>query len=195
MRVSKLVSKKVLIPAAIVAIAIGLTMWGLSPAIAAVNQTMNNAGPGFGQFPNITGSINTGQTVKNFIKDNLKVPFQQASEIAAKQIANGTIIGGHLGIVQSYLVYTFFAVNNQDHTGHMIIVDAGNGKVLYTSQGQPMGTFGSLSMFGPFGSWRAHGFGPFGGFGGIWHGPFGSWQTHVPGADLSQHPFPGVISP
>jgi hypothetical protein len=159
-----------------------MTIWGLSPAIAAVNQTINNAGPGFGQVPNITGSINTGQTVKNIIKDNLKVPFQQASEIAAKQIPNGTIIGGHLGIVQGYLVYTFFAVNSQDHTGHMIIVDAGNGKVLYTSHGQPLGSF-ALQMFGPFGVWRAHGFGPFGGFGpgiGFWHGPFGPWQTHIP---------------
>jgi hypothetical protein len=182
MRASKLVSKKVFIPAAIVAVAIGLTIWGLSPAIAAVNQTINNAGPGFLQVPNITGSINTGQTVKNFIKDNLKVPFQQASEIAAKQIANGTILGGHLGIVQGYLVYTFFAVNSQDHTGHMIIVDAGNGKVLYASQGQPLGSFGS--MFGPFGALRAHGFSPFGGFGGFWHGQFAPWQTHIPGQGL-----------
>jgi hypothetical protein len=169
MRTSKLVSKKVLIPVAIVAVAIGLTLWGLSPAIAAVNQTMNNAGPGFGQVPNITGSINAGETAKNFIKDNLKIPFQQASEIAAKQISNGTIIGGHLGIVQGYLVYTFFAVNSQNHTGHMIIIDAGNGKVLYTSQGQPIGSFGTPPTFGPFGAWRAHGFGPFGGFGGFWH--------------------------
>jgi len=118
--------------------------------------------------------------VKNFIKDSLKVSFQQASGIAAKQIANGTIIGGHLGIVQGYLVYTFFAMNSQDHTGHMLIVDAGNGKVLYASQGQPIGSFGPPSMFGPFGAWRAHGFGPFGGFG----GPFASWQTHIPGGAL-----------
>jgi hypothetical protein len=169
MKAPKLVSKKVLIPAAMVVVAIGLTMWGLSPAIAAVNQSINNAGPSFGQVPNITGSINTGQTVKNFIKDSLKVSFQQASGIAAKQIANGTIIGGHLGIVQGYLVYTFFAVNSQNHTGHMIIIDAGNGKVLYTSQGQPIGSFGTPPTFGPFGAWRAHGFGPFGGFGGFWH--------------------------
>ena len=184
MRASKLVSKKVLIPAAIVAVGIGLIMWGLSPAIAAVNQTINNAGPGFAQIPNITGSISTVQTVKNVINDNLKVSFQQASEIAAKRIANGTIIGGHLGIVQGYLVYTFFTVNSQDHTEHMIIVDAGNGKVLYTSQGKPMSSLGPPSMFGPFGAWRAHGFSPFGGFGpgfGFWHGPFGLWQTHIHG--------------
>jgi hypothetical protein len=153
---SKLVNKKVLIPAAIVSVAIALTIWGLSTAIAAVNQTMNNSMPGFTQLPTINGSVNAGQTVKNFIKDNLKVSFVQASEIAEKQIANGTIVGGHLGVVQGYLVYTFFVVNVQDHTGHLIIVDAGNGKVLYTSQAQIMGSFGGFwhGPFGPWGWWR-----------------------------------------
>lgn len=81
-----------------------------------------------------------------------------------------------MAIVQGYMVYTFFAVNSQDHTGHMIIVDAGNC--------QPIGPFGPLSMFGPFGALRAHGFGPSGGFGpgiGFWHGPFAPWQTHISG--------------
>ena len=123
------------------------------------------------QLPTINGSINAGQTVKNFIKDNLKVSFVQASEIAGKQIANGTIVSGHLGVVQGYLVYTFFIVNGQDHTGHLIIVDAGNGKVLYTSQGQTIGSFGP-PVFGPFGLWRAAGF---------WHGSIGPWTEH-------QHP-------
>jgi hypothetical protein len=45
------------------------------------------------------------------------------------------MMGGHVALAQGYLVYKFFVVNAQDHTGHLIIVDAGNGKVLYTSQG------------------------------------------------------------
>lgn len=170
---SKLVNKKVLIPAAIVSVAIVLTIWGLSTAIAAVNQTMNSSIQGFTQLPTITGSVNAGQTVKNFIKDNLKVSFVQASEIAAKQIANGTIVGGHLGVVQGYLVYTFFAMNAQNKTGFLVIVDAGNGHVLYTSQGQ------SIGSYGPFGLWRAAG------FGGFWHGLVGPWI----GQGLSQHQF------
>ncbi len=62
---SKLTSKKVLIPVAIVAVAVGLTIWGLSPAIAAVNQTINSATPGYGQVPKITGSVYAGQPPKN----------------------------------------------------------------------------------------------------------------------------------
>lgn len=134
--------------------------------------------PGFTQLPTITGSVNAGQTVKNFIKDNLKVSFVQASEIAAKQIANGTIVGGHLGVVQGYLVYTFFAMNAQNKTGFLVIVDTGNGHVLYTSQGQSIGSFGP-PLFGPFGLWRAAG------FGGFWHGLVGPWI----GQGLSQHQF------
>ncbi len=167
---SKLVSKKVLIPVAIVAVAVGLTFYGLSPAIAAVNQTINSAAPGYAQLPKITGSVNVGQTVKSFMNDNLKVSFPQASEIAAKQIVNGTIVGGHLGVVQGYLVYAFFVVNVQNKTGYLTMIDPGNGHVLYASQRQPMSSFGQSPVFGRFGTFGpwVHGFG-----GGFWHGQFG----------------------
>lgn len=156
------VSKKVLIPAVIVAVAVGLTTWGLSPAIAEIYQTVNTMAPGYQQIPNINGSVNVGQISQNFT--NAKVSFLQASENAAKQIANGTVVGGHLGVVQGYLVYTFFALNTQSNTGYLTIVDAGNGKVLYTSQGLPMGSFGGMQGFGH---------GGMKGFGGFSHGQFG----------------------
>jgi hypothetical protein len=127
-------SKNILIPAAIVAVAVGLAIWGLSPAIGVVNQTMNSGAPGYIPPPTIAGSVNVGQTAMNFLKGNLKVSFLQAAEIAGKQVANGTIVAGHLGVVQGYLVYTFFVVNTQDQTRHLIMVDAGNAKVLHSSQ-------------------------------------------------------------
>lgn len=139
---SKIFNKKVLMPIIIAAVAFSLIIWGLPQAkAAALNQTTNSAAAGYTQLPKITGSVHAEQTVENVIKDNLKVSFLQASEIAAKQITNSTIVGGHLEVVQGYLVYTFFVVNAQDQTGHMIIVDAGYPKVLYTSQGQPIGSF------------------------------------------------------
>jgi uncharacterized membrane protein YkoI len=182
---SKMLSKKVLIPTAIVAVAVGLTLYGLSPAIAAVNQTMNGVTPGYAQMPKITGSVSVEQAAKNLMKDNLKVSFPQASEIAAKQIVNGTIVGGHLGIVQGYLVYTFFVLNPQNQTGHLTIIDAGNGKVLYTSQGVSSDYFGRSSAFGPFGTfgpWVGHGFG-----GGFWHGSFGARGFHGFGNGLGSN--------
>lgn len=134
MRNSKYMSKKILVPVAISAVAIGLMVWGLSPAIAVVNQTINSGAPAYTTLPTITGSVNVGQSALSFLKDNLKVSFLVASEIAGKQVPNGTIVAGHLGVVRGYLIYTFFIVNTQDQTRHLIMVDAGNAKVLYTSQ-------------------------------------------------------------
>jgi uncharacterized membrane protein YkoI len=68
-----------------------------------------------------------------FIKNNQKVSFQQASEIAAKKTANGTVIGGHLGVVQGYLVYVFYIGNIQNKISYLTLVDPGNGDVLYNN--------------------------------------------------------------
>jgi hypothetical protein len=98
------------------------------------------------------------------------------------------VVGGHLGVVQGYLVYTFFTVNAQSNTGFLTVVDAGNGKVLYTSEGQQMGSFG-IPMFGAFGPSR------FPGFGGFWHGTFGPWRGDGFGGALVQHQYPlGMIN-
>jgi hypothetical protein len=181
MRNLRFLNRKVLVPAVIIAVAAGLVIWGLPQAISAtINQTINSSTPVYSQLPNFTGSINVGQTIKN-LNDNIKVPFLQAGAIAAKQITNGTIVGGHLGVVQGYLVYTFFVMNTQTKTGYLSIVDAGNGHVLYTSQGLPISSF-APQMFGPFGL-RAGGLGGFRFGPGFWHGPFGAWRGYA----LSQH--------
>ena len=159
---SKLLSKKVLVPAAVITVtAVFLTgMLAVYPAVGqSMNTTTTTMTPGYGrQLPNITGSVNVGQTAKSFIKDNLKIPFSQAADIAGKQITNGTVVGGHLGVVQGYLVYKFFAVNPTTHTGYLTIVDAGNSKVLYTSQGQQMGGHFCTpgAMGGAFGAGPLH---------------------------------------
>ena len=77
----------------------------------------------------ITGSVNVGDAIKNFTKDNQKVSFSAASATAEKQVTNGKVLGGHIGITQGYLVYTFFVVNPENQTGYKVIVDPGNGQV------------------------------------------------------------------
>jgi hypothetical protein len=70
----------------------------------------------------------------------------------------------------------------------LTIVDAGNGKVLYTSHGQQMGPFG-IPMFGEFGPSRL------GVFGGFWNGPFGLWRGDGFDGAISQHQYPlGMIN-
>jgi Peptidase propeptide and YPEB domain len=191
---TRIANKKVLLPVVVGAIVASVILAGIFiayPAISSVYavQPFNTNTPagmalGSNQIPNIVGSIKVVQTTKDVIKDNLKVTFSQAADIAGKQITNGTVIGGHLGVVQGYLVYTFFGVNPETHTAYHTIIDAGNGKVLYTSPGQQMDGGGFFGRLGPHGLAGGFGHGPFGfGFGlgpwsvsggftgrdGIWH--------------------------
>jgi hypothetical protein len=117
-----------------------------------------------GNIPEINGSVNVGDQIKNIFKEGTKVPFTTAAETAQKQIANGKVLGGHLGVTQGYLTYTYFVVDPAKENGYKVIVDAGNGKVLILEQ-------------------KGHGVGPWHGFGGpskgsgfaaFWHGLFGS---------------------
>jgi uncharacterized membrane protein YkoI len=121
-------------------------------------------------LPKINSSINVGQELKNFFKENTKIPFTTAAETALNQIPNGKVLGGHLAVTQGYLTYTFFVVDPTNETVHKVIVDTGNGKVLYTSEGFSIGSFGSSrkgrgagAWNGLHGSWKSV-------FGGFWYG-------------------------
>ena len=165
---AKLVSKKVLVPTILAAVAIALAVLAVPQAIATSDRMAED-------MPRINGTVNAGETMKDFINDNLKVTLSQASETAAKQAENGVVVGGHLGVVQGYLVYTLYVVNPDEHTGRMVIVDAGSGEVLHASEPGQMGSFGGHGdgpwKRGGFGHWN--GFGPWnghgGGGGGMWH--------------------------
>jgi hypothetical protein len=52
-----------------------IAIWGVSPAMAVVNQTINT---GARSLATIFGSVNVGQSVINLMKDNLKVSFVRA---------------------------------------------------------------------------------------------------------------------
>jgi uncharacterized membrane protein YkoI len=126
-------------------------------------------------IPQINGSVSVANETSNFINENIRVPFVEAAQTAQGQVTNGTVLGGHLGVVQGYLVYKFFVVaNNANQAGHLTVIDAGNGDVLYTSEGQPLGSFGHSSIFGP---WSGGGHGHGRGWDGPWKGHWaGEWQ-------------------
>ena len=116
----------------------------------------------FGEgMPQINGSVSVANETINLIKENVKVSFIAAAQTAQGQVTNGTVLGGHLGVVQGYLVYTYFVADAANQRGHLVVVDAGNGDVLHTSEGQSFSSFGPPMMFG---RWGGHtGFGE-------WHG-------------------------
>jgi uncharacterized membrane protein YkoI len=158
-------NKKVIIVVAVLAVGVlsaVLVASSLAQATAQEQQQQRML-MGFGEgMPQINGSVSLANEASNFINENVKVSFVAAAQTAQGQVTNGTVLGGHLGVVQGYLVYTFFVSDLGNQTGHLVIVDAGNGNVLYTSEGQSFGSFGLPMMFGP---WGGHG-----GFG-EWHGP------------------------
>jgi uncharacterized membrane protein YkoI len=172
-----LLNKKAIIVAAVLAVgALSAVLVASSLAQANAQQEqqqrmMMNFGQG---LPQINGSVSVANETRNFINENVKVSFVEAAQTAQGQLTNGTLLGGHLGVVQGYLVYTFFVADTASQTGHLVIVDAGNGNVLHTSEGLSFGSFGHPMMFGllgghgGFGDWhgqgKPHWFG-----GGMWH--------------------------
>ena len=175
-----LIQKKVLIPA-IIGLGILLSAafvlatpiensWAQQLQQRGMNQTSDTYQ--YGGIPKINGSVNVRDGIKNFFADNAKTPFLTAAQTAQDQITNGTVLGGHIGVTQGYLTYTYFVSNPTNDTVHKVIVDAGNGQVLHTSVGKQIGSE-AQSMFESFGQRKGHegfggggGFGPFGGF---WH--------------------------
>jgi uncharacterized membrane protein YkoI len=172
-------NKKIAIPA-IVAVAAMLAGIGVFGPSAIAQQQMNgnnsngntyNSG-GMVSTMNVTNQtmpkINGTLNVIQIIKDKIKVSFSEAASTAQKQISNGTVVAGHIGVVQGYLVYTFIIVDTTNHSIHNVIVDAGNGKVLYTSPAHTMGSFGE--HFGGFGAAHEHGMMMMHKFGMMMHG-------------------------
>jgi uncharacterized membrane protein YkoI len=176
----RLVSKKVLVPAILVVGALLVAIFVVSPiayTLAQQRQFITDADMPT-RIPGINGSVNVVDNMKEFFTENTKVPFTAAAETAQEQVVNSTLLGGRLGLTQGYLTYTFLVADPANETGHEVIVDAGNGQVLYISEGKSFNLTGpsSSSMFGGFGQWKgSHEFGAFG------HGPlglgFGPWRV------------------
>lgn len=190
----KFVSKKVLIPTIVGVGILALTAfivtspkgnsWAQQQQQWGMNKTTDSSQ--FDVIPKINGSVNVRDEISNFFVENARTPFIAGAQTAQDQIANGTVLGGHVGVTQGYLTYTYYVINPTNNTAHKVIVDTGNGQVLYTSEGKQIGSWGQ-SMFKSYEQGRGHegighGFGPFGhrlgpfgvgsGFGplgGIWH--------------------------
>jgi hypothetical protein len=131
-------------------------------------------------IPQLNGSVNVQQQTNRFIQDNLRVPFATALETAQAEVENGTAISGRIGVVQGYLVYIFKVANFDAETSRIIIVDVGNGGVLYTSEDMPLHN-GGLGGYGGCGSG---------------HKDFGNhWDNHDRGTTLDSNSTGGESLP
>ena len=76
------------------------------------------------ELPEIDGSINVRNEIRDFVNQMLNISFIRAAENAQSQVTKGTVRGGHLGVVQGYLVYKFITVNVENQTGYITLIDA-----------------------------------------------------------------------
>ncbi|MDE1764420.1 MAG: PepSY domain-containing protein [Thaumarchaeota archaeon] len=96
------------------------------------------AGSGTGQTQTpIQGSVNLTQ----MILSSVKTPFVTAATTAAGQVTGGQVLSGGLVVIHGSPVYAFKVTDGK--SVYYIIVDAGDGSVLKTSQGHPL-TLSSL---------------------------------------------------
>src|SRR5919199_1034430 len=137
----KSLNNKVVVPAAVVAM-LAVAMVGvivLSPmSVLAQNSTNTTTNNNALTAPNINGSVSIRNATNDFVKNNVRVSFTDAANTAKGQVPNGVIVGGRLSDVQGFLAYTFSIANYDAGTMKIVIVDAGNGQVLYTSNDLPL---------------------------------------------------------
>src|SRR3989442_8028220 len=99
--------------------------------------------------PQIQGSVNLQQ----MLLSSVHTKFTDAANTAAGAVTNGQVLSGSLTVIQGSVVYTFKVFDGTNI--YSVIVDAGNGKVLYTSQGHPMQLGALVGGGGHFGM-RGH---------------------------------------
>ena len=166
-KTTKLARKKKLLMygAIVVAAAILLTATVSSVVLAqGVNTASRNATTGTktttstpttpnqaNNLPNITGSISLRSTISGALSSKVKTSLSDAIGIAQKSVGpNTSATLGLLRPLNGYLVYDIHVKNNANNATNAVIVDPGNGKVLY-KQALPSLLGGGIGHFGMFG--------------------------------------------
>jgi uncharacterized membrane protein YkoI len=128
-----------------------------SAATTATNQRSSTS-----PLANITGSIPLRSTISEAISSKVKTNLNDAVTIAQRAVGSNTSATlAFIRLLNGYLVYDVHVRNNSNNTTTAVIVDAGNGKVLYkqTPPSLVIGNFG-LGQHGMFGQGKM---GPFSG--------------------------------
>jgi hypothetical protein len=127
----------------LIAVSIGGTSLSLASS-EGVRAQMSNNSSGAGQNqskmmmgtygPNITGSVPLGPTIAKAISSQVHVSLAIASTTAEQAVgANAHAAAVRIGVVHGFLVYMALVVDSNNNF-HGVLVDAGNGKVLASTQ-------------------------------------------------------------
>jgi hypothetical protein len=102
--------------------------------------------------PNITGSIPLEPTIVKAISSQVHVSLANASITSEKAVgANAHAAAVRIGVVHGFLVYMALVVDSNNNF-HGVLVDAGNGKVLASTQMSMMAMMQSgmgINLMGP----------------------------------------------
>lgn len=111
----------------------------MGSVMAGSNETSSPDEPAdfIAKMPQIQGSID----VDKLLSSSVKTTFADAASTASFAVNDGMVISGNLQVYQGYYVYSF-DIKDGDNKMYQVIIDAGNGKVLYTSEGFDHRAFG-----------------------------------------------------
>ena len=131
--------------AVLLAVSIGATSLSLATSVAGAqmyksSSMMSGAGQNQSKMmmgtygPNITGSVPLGPTIAKAIASQVHVTLANASTTAEKAVGiNAHAAAVRIGVVHGFLVYMALVVDTNNNF-HGVLVDAGNGKVLASTQ-------------------------------------------------------------
>jgi len=110
-----------------------------TPAAAIGGMTGGNSSQGIanttiGAGQNITGSLSLRNMLAKMPGSEVHVSLANASTIAEKTVGpNSHAVFVRIGVVHGFVVYIAL-VSDINHSIHSVLVDAGNGKVLRSTQ-------------------------------------------------------------
>jgi hypothetical protein len=130
---------------------------------------------------NITGSIPLQSTISQALRSEIQVPMTEAITTAQNTTGgNSSVVSAFLSPLKGFLVYNI-GIMGANNTLYKVIVDPGNGEVLFTSEGRQLDSFNQL-ISGSFENKKgydgSHGKGGFGHEFGSREGQFGHWRGH-----------------
>jgi len=119
----------------LLAVILGVALCATVGVSLAYAQTAGPTG-GTGSQTNVPPKIDGSVNLQQMLLSSVKTKFTDAANTAAGAVTNGQIIGGSLTVIQGSVVYAFEVVDGTNI--YSVMVDVGDGKVLYTSPGHPI---------------------------------------------------------
>jgi uncharacterized membrane protein YkoI len=115
-----------------------------SPTVETANRTEKQ------QQVKMTGSIPLQSTISQALRSEIQVPMTEAITTAQSTVGgNSSVVAAFLRPLKGFLVYNI-GIMGANNTLHKVIVDPGNGEVLFTSEGRQLDSFHQL-MSRPYG--------------------------------------------